>query len=96
MSAAFSPTMIDGALMSLLDGRVGAVVLGCAGMEELSHRLSDEFGVPAIDPVRAAVKQCEALVGLGLRATKRGAYDRAAPERYKGVLTSFAPPISIP
>ncbi len=75
----------------LADPQIGAIVLGCAGMAELARNLSDEFGVPVIDPVGAAVKQCEALVGLGLATSKRGAYAAPLQKRYKGILTSFAP-----
>lgn len=51
-----------------------AIVLGCAGMATLAMRLREEFGVPVIDGVGAAVKQAEALVTLGLATSKRGAY----------------------
>ncbi len=78
---------------ALADPQVGAIVLGCAGMAELARSLSESFGVPVIDPVGAAVKQCEALVGLGLQTTKRGAYAPPLPKRYKGVQTSFAPAV---
>ena len=43
-----------------------AIVLGCAGMADLARTLQSEFGMPVIDGVSAAVKQAEALVGLGL------------------------------
>ncbi len=75
---------------TLADPQVGAIVLGCAGMAELARSLAQEFGVPVIDPVGAAVKQCEALVGLGLSTSKSGAYAKPLPKRYKGILTSFA------
>lgn len=55
-----------------------AVVLGCAGMAELARDLTATFGLPVIDGVSAAVKQAEALVALGLRTSKTGAY---APPR---------------
>ena len=34
---------------------IGAVVLGCAGMADLAHDLSQELGIPVIDPTQAAV-----------------------------------------
>jgi allantoin racemase len=77
----------------LADPQIGAIVLGCAGMADLARSLAEEFGVPVIDPVGAAVKQCEALVGLGLGTSKRGAYARPLGKRYSGILTSFAPAI---
>ena len=69
----------------------GAIVLGCAGMADLTHFLEDRLQIPVIDGVAAAVKFAEALVGLGLRTSKRG--DLAFPlhKPYKGKLTSYAP-----
>ncbi|WP_137151839.1 aspartate/glutamate racemase family protein [Devosia sp. FKR38] len=68
-----------------------AIVLGCAGMADLAHTLSIEFNLPVIDGVGAAVKQAEALVALGLRTSKRGAYAPPVPKAYMGALSEFAP-----
>ncbi|MDP5305837.1 aspartate/glutamate racemase family protein [Paracoccus spongiarum] len=51
-----------------------AVVLGCAGMADLTEWLSLETGIPVIDGVSAATKFAEALVGAGLKTSKIGAY----------------------
>ncbi|RNF35668.1 aspartate/glutamate racemase family protein [Paracoccus methylarcula] len=51
-----------------------AVVLGCAGMSDLTEWLSRETGVPVIDGVTVATKFAEALVGSGLATSKIGAY----------------------
>ena len=59
---------------ALAADRSEAVVLGCAGMAELARSLTETFGLPVVDGVSAAVKQAEALVGLGLRTSKVGAY----------------------
>jgi len=50
------------------------VVLGCAGMAEMCERLTEETGVPVIDGVTAAVRQAEALIGMGYRTSKLGSY----------------------
>ena len=50
------------------------VLLGCAGMADLTEWLSKESGVPVIDGVVAAVRMIEALVGAGLKTSKVGAY----------------------
>lgn len=73
------------------DDKSGAIVLGCAGMADLARYLEDKLGVPVIDGVAAAVKFAEALVGIGLKTSKRG--DLAYPLRksYKGKLESYAP-----
>ena len=68
-----------------------AIVLGCAGMADLAQTLQNEFGMPVIDGVGAAVKQAEALVALGLTTSKRGAYASPVPKRYAGALGEFAP-----
>ena len=68
-----------------------AVLLGCAGMTDLAAALTEETGVPVIDGVAAAVKFAEALVGLGLKTCKRGAYARPRPKTYSGALAAYAP-----
>lgn len=73
------------------EDRAEAIVLGCAGMADLAHRLQAEFGVPVIDGVGAAVKQAEALIALGLSTSKRGAYANPLAKPYRGALESFAP-----
>src|SRR5258705_5437152 len=74
-----------------LDNGAEAIVLGCAGMADLARALSEEFNVPVIDGVAAAVKQAEALVGLKLTTSRRGAYARPAAKTYAGLLERFAP-----
>lgn len=51
-----------------------AVVLGCAGMADLTEWLSAEAGIPVIDGCLAGLKIVEGLVGAGLRTSKAGAY----------------------
>jgi allantoin racemase len=76
---------------ALRDDKAEAIVLGCAGMADLVEQLRHEFGVPVIDGVAAAVKQAEALVALGLRTAKRGAYATPVNKPYVGLLEDFAP-----
>jgi len=66
-------------------------VLGCAGMADLVEELRVEFGVPVIDGVAAAVKQAEALVALGLKTAKHGAYAPPIVKSYLGMMDAFAP-----
>jgi allantoin racemase len=54
-----------------------AIVMGCAGMADLMAQLSEEFGLPVIDGVAAAVTFAEALVNNGLSTSKIGAYSAA-------------------
>lgn len=51
-----------------------AIVLGCAGMADLAHRLSLDHGVPVIDGVAAAVKLAEMLQALGLKTSQTGQF----------------------
>lgn len=70
-------TIRDAILRAVEEDRCEAVVLGCAGMTDLTAWLTAETGVPVIDGVACAVKMVEALVGVGLKTSKVGAY--AAP-----------------
>ncbi|MEE2861956.1 MAG: aspartate/glutamate racemase family protein [Paracoccus sp. (in: a-proteobacteria)] len=61
-------------LRAIEEDRCEAVVLGCAGMSDLTEWLSAETGIPVIDGVTVATKLAEALVGAGLKTSKIGAY----------------------
>lgn len=63
-----------------------AVILGCAGMADLTDWLSDEAGIPVIDGVVAGVRMTEALVGAGLRTSKSGAYARPREKKIAAVV----------
>lgn len=76
---------------ALKDDRAEAIVLGCAGMADLTVALRQEFGVPVIDGVAAAVKQAESLIAQGLSTAKRGAYATPVSKTYHGDLARFAP-----
>ena len=56
-----------------------AVVLGCAGMTDLTARLSEEHGVPVIDGVVCGAVFAEALAAAGLRTSKIGGYASPPP-----------------
>jgi allantoin racemase len=77
-----------------MDKGAEAIVLGCAGMADLAAALSQKFGVPVVDGVAAAVKQAEALAGLGLTTSRRGCYVFPAAKTYSGLLEEFAPKTS--
>ena len=68
-----------------------AIVLGCAGMADLSERLSAETGVPVLDGVACAVKLVEALAGLGLKTSKAGLYQSPRAKPYAGRFADAAP-----
>jgi len=85
---------LEAGIASALDEGAEAIVLGCAGMADLAQKLSEKFGVPVVDGVAAAVKQAEALTGLKLRTSRRGAYAFPSAKAYAGLLEKFAPPSS--
>lgn len=62
--------------LSIEQDRVEAVILGCAGMADLTHSLSQEAGIPVIDGVVAGVKILEGLIGARISTSKVGAYAR--------------------
>jgi allantoin racemase len=86
-----APEKLDAEIVLALERGAEAIVLGCAGMADLAAALSRKFGVPVIDGVAAAVKQAEALVGLKLSTSRRGAYAYPAAKDYAGMLKPFAP-----
>ena len=69
----------------------GAIVLGCAGMADLCHRLQVELGVPVIDGVAAAVKLAEGLVSMGVGTSKLGDYAAPPAKAYTGLAAPFSP-----
>ena len=77
---------------AILEDKSGAIVLGCAGMADLTAYLEDKLQGPVIDGVAAAVKFAEALVGLGLKTSKRGDLAYPLHKPYKGILSNYAPP----
>ena len=76
---------------AISEDKSGAIVLGCAGMADLVRHLENRLGVPVIDGVAAAVKFAEALVGLGLRTSKKGDLAYPLHKPYKGALSAYAP-----
>ncbi|WP_041772206.1 MULTISPECIES: aspartate/glutamate racemase family protein [unclassified Psychrobacter] len=64
----------DEILRAVREDNCEAVVLGCAGMADLTEWLTAETGVPVIDGVTVATRMIEALVGCGLKTSKIGAY----------------------
>jgi allantoin racemase len=68
-----------------------AIVLGCAGMADLAHGLSEEHGLPVIDGVSAAIGLIEMLARSNLRTSKLGGYAKPLPKPYLGILEPYAP-----
>ncbi|WP_445158343.1 aspartate/glutamate racemase family protein [Halomonas sp. E14] len=69
---------------------IGAIVLGCGGMADLTDTLSREVGLPVIEGVTAAVKLAEALVGLGLGTSKQGDLAFPRPKPFSGCFERYS------
>lgn len=59
------------------------IILGCAGMAGYAPELEDKLGLKVIDPMATAFKLTEALVDLGLNASKVGLYASPPPKVFK-------------
>jgi len=70
--------------------RADSIVLGCAGMAELCHRLSDRVGVPVIDGVAAGVSLVESMVRMGVTTSRRDEFARPPAKAYSGLVKPFA------
>lgn len=59
------------------------VVLGCAGMADFCHDVSEQLGVPVVDGVSAAAVLVESMIKLGLRTSTRSEYAPPLPKLYR-------------
>ncbi|WP_431024810.1 aspartate/glutamate racemase family protein [Halomonas sp. H5] len=88
----------DAALARIIDeGRrardedgIGAIVLGCGGMADLTEEITEAVGLPVVEGVTAAVKLAEALVGLGLGTSKHGDLAFPRPKAFTGRFEHFS------
>ncbi len=76
---------------AIQDDGAEAIVLGCAGMADLARSLSEHHGLPVLDGVACAVRLAEALVGLGLYTSRRGAYAPPLVKPYRGIFSGASP-----
>ncbi|MGD9833059.1 MAG: aspartate/glutamate racemase family protein [Piscinibacter sp.] len=63
---------------------VGAIVLGCGGMADLTDTIADAVGLPVVEGVTAAVKLAESLVSLRLATSKHGDLAFPRPKPFTG------------
>lgn len=76
--------IVDEARIAKAEDGIGAIVLGCGGMADLTDRIADAVGLPVVEGVTAAVKLAEALVQLRLRTSKFGDLAFPNPKAYTG------------
>ncbi|MDY6809589.1 MAG: aspartate/glutamate racemase family protein [Actinomycetota bacterium] len=67
-----------------------AIVLGCAGMADLAHRIGAAIGAPVIDGVAAGVGMLTAMAAIGVHTgTASGEFRSPPRKRYSGPLRDF-------
>ena len=84
-------TIQDEIERALVEDGAEAVVLGCAGMTDLTHGLEQAVGIPVLDGVACAVALAEGLARLGLRTSKRNTYAAPLAKNYSGAFAPFSP-----
>jgi allantoin racemase len=70
--------------VAIVEDKVEAICLGCAGMSRLDIELEQRLGIPVIDAVAAAVKMAESLVSLQKQTSKALTYKSPEVKRFKG------------
>ncbi len=63
---------------------IGAIVLGCGGMADLTDAITEAVGLPVVEGVTAAVKLAESLVSLRLGTSKHGDLAFPRPKHFTG------------
>jgi allantoin racemase len=79
--------LIEECIRAKAEDNIGAIVLGCGGMADLTAQIQKKIGLPVVEGVTAAVKLAESLVSLGLGTSK---YGDLAPPRPKLFTGQFA------
>jgi allantoin racemase len=70
--------------------KIGAIVLGCGAMSDITDKLQTDLQIPVIDGVTAAVKLAESLVSLGLGTSKHGDFAYPEPKQFTGNFTGLS------
>jgi len=66
------------------------IVLGCAGMADLTRYISAQIGVPVVDGVAAATTMVQSLVSMGLSTSTRCEFAAPRAKDVHGLLSDFA------
>ena len=82
--------IIEECLKAKQEDGIGAIVMGCGGMADLTPQISAAVGLPIVEGVTAAVKLAEALVGLGLQTSKHGDLDFPLPKPFTGRFAEYS------
>ena len=71
----------DEIAVAMAEDRAEAIVLGCAGMTDLTEFLSARHGLPVLDGVVCALTLCESLIRLKLKTSRLGGYADVPKEK---------------
>ncbi|WP_084387836.1 aspartate/glutamate racemase family protein [Grimontia marina] len=82
--------IISECLRAKKEDEIGAIVLGCGGMADLTPIISKEVGIPVIEGVTAAVKLAESLISLNLTTSKYGDWAFPPQKTLKGSVHSLS------
>ncbi|MBX2839456.1 MAG: aspartate/glutamate racemase family protein [Gammaproteobacteria bacterium] len=77
--------------LALEEDNAEAIVLGCAGMVDLTERLSNTYNIPVIEGVVPAVNIVSGLSRAGLKTSKRRGYATPVSKNYKGEFGKYSP-----
>jgi len=76
---------------ALNEENIEAIVLGCAGMVNLTERLSEKFQIPVVEGVIPAINIMTGLVRSGYKTSKKGGYAYPVSKEYKGEYEKHSP-----
>ena len=82
--------IIEECLRAKREDNIGAIVLGCGGMADLTPQISEAVGLPIVEGVTAAIKLAEAVVGLGLGTSKFGDLAFPLPKPFVGRFADYS------
>lgn len=82
---------ISATIKTAISGGADGIVLGCAGMTNLTGELQKQHNIVVIDGLVSAVKLAEGLVAIGATTSKTAAYAQPLAKEYSGELKKFAP-----
>lgn len=81
--------LVEACRSAVDEDRSGAIILGCAGMADLTRLISERIGVPVIDGVAAGTLLLQSMVTLGVRPAQTGELAPPPAKDYTGILAPF-------
>lgn len=82
--------LVELAAKAIADTEADVLIPGGAPLAGLANKIKSRLPVPVVDPTQAAVKMCEALIGLKPGKAAAGTYRRPAPKPSVGLEEGIA------